>query len=67
MPTYRIPASLYIEAEDVHAAIQTATTYLDEASYRLANDGFDRTWGTITAVDVETHQAEECPPIPADD
>jgi len=61
MPTYRIPASLYIEAEDVHAAIQLATTYLDEASYLLTN------WDTITAVDVETHQAEECPTIPADD
>jgi hypothetical protein len=61
MPTYRIPASLYIEAEDVHAAMQTATTYLDEASYLLTN------WETITAVDVETDQAEECPPGPVDD
>ena len=61
MPTYRIPASLYVEAENVHAALQAATLYLDEAATLLPN------WGTITAVDVEIHQAEECPPVPAED
>ena len=61
MPTYRSPASLYVEAENVHAALQSATLYLDEAATLLPN------WGTITAVDVETHQAEECPPFPVED
>ena len=61
MPTYRIPASLYVEAENVHAALQTVTLYLDEAATLLPN------WGTITAVDVEIHQAEECPPFPVED
>ena len=61
MPTYRIPASLYVEAETVHAALQSATLYLDEAATLLPN------WGSITAVDVEVQQAEECPPFPVDD
>jgi hypothetical protein len=60
MPTYRIPASLFIDAENIHAAIQSATLYLDEASVALPN------WGNITAVDIEVHEAEECPLTPED-
>jgi len=63
MPTYRIPASLYVEAENVHAALQTVTQYLDDAAHDLASEAYPG----LVAVDVETHQAEECPPVPAED
>lgn len=63
MPTYRIPASLYVEAENVHAALQTVTQYLDDAAHDLASEAYPG----LVAVDVETHLAEECPPVPAED
>lgn len=63
MPTYRIPASLYVEAENVHAALQTVTQYLDDAAHDLASEAYPG----LVAVDVEVHQAEECPPFPVDD
>ena len=63
MPTYRIPASLYVEAENVHAALHTVTQYLDDAAHDLASEAYPG----LVAVDVETHQAEECPPVPAED
>ena len=63
MPTYRIPASLYVEAENIHAALQTVTQYLDDAAHDLASEAYPG----LVAVDVETHQAEECPPVPAED
>lgn len=65
MPTYRIPASLYIEAEDVHAALQTATLYLDDAAHVLRD--YVKAYPGLSAVDVDTHLAEECPPFPAED
>jgi hypothetical protein len=63
MPTYRIPASLYVEAENVHAALQTVTQYLDDAAHDLASEAYPG----LVAVDVEVHQAEECPSVPAED
>ena len=59
MPSYRIPASLYIESENVHAALQTATKYLDDAAHDLASEAYPG----LVAVDVDTHLAEECPPF----
>ncbi len=66
MPTYRIPASLYVEAENVHAALQTVTQYLDDAAHVL-HEPCGSHYPGLVAVDVETHQAEECPPVPAED
>ena len=65
MPTYRIPASLYVEAETVHGALQTATMYLDDAAHVLRD--FVKAYPGLVAVDVDTHLAEECPPVPAED
>ena len=66
MPTYRIPASLYVEAENVHAALHTVTQYLDDAAHVL-RDFASEAYPGLVAVDVETHQAEECPPFPVED
>lgn len=80
MPTYRIPASLYIEAENVHAALQTATKYLDDAANELY-DPYGSDYPGLVAVDVEPilyalrapvpeqpgSGAEECPPAQAED
>lgn len=63
MPTYRIPASLYVEAENVEAALHIVTEYLDDAAYVLSSGVYFDTnrYPDIVAVDVEAHQAEECP------
>lgn len=65
MPTYRIPVNFYVEAVTVADAAYKLAEYLDYASHLvtpLVRGGED-----IMGVDVEVHQAEECPPVPAED